>query len=252
MIDQLSSSNSNSTQDMSLLQFKEFKVENFSTISMDLFRSKCSQCSQCSEYLPAKQIRIDTQRFHHYSDPNSFGGATLDTTTLDCGWLRQFLLAFSWRKNYEILFSASPKDCISEPIEISGLRVFALLWILMVHVCTVLYFVSGEILSTIQSHFLWNFINIEIGFSDNKMYKMRHGFNVVQEFIAHGILAFDFHFFLWWVTHKLVQPPIEKFLRDFCFRISVEFALHTCFLSGSNESMSIGYVHVLIHLCTLL
>lgn len=131
---------------MSLLQFKDFKVENFSTISMDLFRSKCSQCSQCSDYFPAKQIRIDTQRFHHYSDPNSFGGTSLDTTILDCGWLRQFLLAFSWRKNYETLFSASPKDCISEPIEISGLRVFALLWILMVHVCTVLYFVSGEIL----------------------------------------------------------------------------------------------------------
>lgn len=136
---------------MSLLQFKEFKVENFSTISMDSVRSKCSQCSQCSEYFPAKQIRIDTQRFNHYTDPNSFGGTSLVSTTLDCGCLRQFLLAFSWRRNVETLFSASPKDCISEPIEISGLRVFALLWILMVHVCTVLYFVSGEILWIINN-----------------------------------------------------------------------------------------------------
>lgn len=159
MIDQLSSTNSNSIQDMSLLQFKEFKVENFSTISVDLVRSKCSQCSQCSEYFPTKQIRIDTQRFHHYSDPNSFGGTTLDTTILDCGWLRQFLLAFSWRRNYETLFSASPKDCISEPFEISGLRVFALLWMLMVHVCTVLYFVSGEILSINQLQYFYKFRN---------------------------------------------------------------------------------------------
>lgn len=146
MIDQLNSSNSNFTQDMSLFQSKEFKVDNFSTIHMDSVKSKCSQCSQCNDYFPTKQIRIDTQRFHHYSEPNSFGGTSLHTPTLDCGWIRQFLLAFSWRRNYETLFSVVPKDCINEPIEISGLRVFALCWILMVHVCTVLYFVSGEIL----------------------------------------------------------------------------------------------------------
>lgn len=47
------------------------------------------------------------------------------------------------------------------------------------------------------SRFPLVFVNIGMGFSDNKMYKMRRPFNVIQEFIAHGILAFDFHFFLW-------------------------------------------------------
>lgn len=58
--------------------------------------------------------------------------------------LRRILLAFSWRRNFEILFSDSPKYCITEVIETVGLRVFCLSWILLVHVCTVLYYVSGK------------------------------------------------------------------------------------------------------------
>lgn len=58
--------------------------------------------------------------------------------------VRRILLAFSWRRNYEILFSDLPKYCINDVIEIVGLRVLCLLWILVVHVCTVLYYVSGK------------------------------------------------------------------------------------------------------------
>lgn len=57
--------------------------------------------------------------------------------------LRRVLIAFSARRNFEMLFSDLPKYCISEVIEISGLRVLCLLWILLFHVCTVLYFISG-------------------------------------------------------------------------------------------------------------
>lgn len=121
---------------------------------------------------------------------------SLNYATPNASFLRCFFLAFSWRKNYKILHSDSPKYCISEVIEISGLRVLAMLWILMVHVCTVLYSVSGEKLSNYKC-FFFSLISKRYFFSDNKIYKNRPGFNFAQEFINNGSIAFDLHFFLW-------------------------------------------------------
>ena len=70
---------------------------------------------------------------------------SLNTDTTRSNALRRILLAFSWRRNFVILFSESPKNCISDVIEIAGLRVLCLLWILLVHICTVLYYVAGKI-----------------------------------------------------------------------------------------------------------
>lgn len=71
-------------------------------------------------------------------------GESASISTTKPSALRYILLAFSWRRNFEILFSDLPKYCINDVIEIAGLRVLCLLWILLVHICTVLYYVAGE------------------------------------------------------------------------------------------------------------
>jgi len=108
------------TPNLGLLQLKEFKIENVSTISMDLLSTKCNQF------------------------PSSPEEISLNIMSSNASFMRRFLLAFSWRKNCEILFSDSPKHCVNDVIEIAGLRLCSLLWILMVNVCTVLYYISGE------------------------------------------------------------------------------------------------------------
>lgn len=72
------------------------------------------------------------------------GDALVDVRQSTLNIFRRFLIAFSWRRNYEILFSSVPKYCINDVIEIVGLRALCLLWILLVHVCTVLYYISGK------------------------------------------------------------------------------------------------------------
>lgn len=76
------------------------------------------------------------------SSDSSNKALNADTTRTNV--LRRMLFSFSWRRNFAILFSESPKNCISDVIEIAGLRVLCLLWILLVHICTVLYYVAGE------------------------------------------------------------------------------------------------------------
>lgn len=58
--------------------------------------------------------------------------------------VQRIVLAFSWRRNFRILFSDLPHHCVADVIDISGLRMLSLLWMLLVHVCTVLYYVAGE------------------------------------------------------------------------------------------------------------
>lgn len=83
-------------------------------------------------------------------DSNS--DASMEIATSTSNPLRRFLLSFSWRRNFEILFSDLPNDCVNDVIEIAGLRVICLLWISMVHVCTVLYYISGKIHITIKQN----------------------------------------------------------------------------------------------------
>ncbi|XP_055303582.1 nose resistant to fluoxetine protein 6-like [Sitodiplosis mosellana] len=133
---------------VNLIRIKELKMEDLSSLSVDFLSSKCTKFSS-----DAGSVSIAS------SNPNS---------------LRALLLAFSWRRNFEILFSDLQRYCISDVIEIAGLRVLCLLWILLVHVTTVLYYVS-----------------------DNKMYKYRtDGSNLVQGILSSGSLAIDTHFFL--------------------------------------------------------
>lgn len=87
------------------------------------------------------------------SDNSSQEALNADTTKSNA--LRRILMAFSWKRNFAILFSESPKNCISDVIEISGLRVLCLLWILLVHICTVLYYVAGKIRKISRYYFLF-------------------------------------------------------------------------------------------------
>lgn len=82
------------------------------------------------------------------SSDNSNEALNGDTTRSNA--LRRILFSFSWRRNFAILFSELPKNCISDVIEIAGLRVLCLLWILLVHICTVLYYVAGEFNYTLR------------------------------------------------------------------------------------------------------
>ncbi|XP_031626081.1 uncharacterized protein LOC116342557 [Contarinia nasturtii] len=139
-----------SLRSVNLLRIKELKMENLSSLSMDFISAKCTKFS------------------------SDMGSVNVEMNNPNGNVLRRILLAFSWRRNFELLFSDKPKFCISEVIEISGLRVLCLLWLLLYHVCIVLYYIS-----------------------DNKMYKFRlDGSNLVQGILSSGSLAVDTHFFL--------------------------------------------------------
>lgn len=87
---------------------------------------------------------------------------------------------------------------MADVIDISGLRMLSLLWMLLVHVCTVLYYVAGERATPVRAT-AGILINKSLGpFSDNKIYKNQFGgFNVMQTILDSGSLSIDTHFFLW-------------------------------------------------------
>lgn len=158
--------------------------------------------------------------------------------------LRRFLLSFSWRRNFEILFSDLPNDCVNDVNEIAGLRVICLLWISMVHVCTVLYYISGKIHIIIkqnQKHSksndqfnqffvlfteqIFGFFFSFVFFSDNKMFKNRSdSSNIFQGILNSGSLAIDTHFFLWY-SHFQVHSCVS--IISFYTRITYSFTF-TC------------------------
>lgn len=82
--------------------------------------------------------------WNEVSASSNSSNSALSSDSTRSNALRRILFSFSWRRNFAILFSEQPKNCISDVIEIAGLRVLCLLWILLVHICTVLYYVAGE------------------------------------------------------------------------------------------------------------
>lgn len=106
--------------------------------------------------------RYERRKFKEYilewnfQFPVSSDAGSVSIAMTNTNILRRILLAFSWRRNFEILFSDLPNYCISDVIEIAGLRVMCLLWILLVHVCTVLYYISGNWIDNSQFHILLN------------------------------------------------------------------------------------------------
>lgn len=57
--------------------------------------------------------------------------------------LRKILLAFSWRKNFTFLMNNDQFDR-NEIAVVCGVQVMCLLWIILIHTCTVLFYVSGK------------------------------------------------------------------------------------------------------------
>lgn len=80
------------------------------------------------------------------SDASSFENSSLSEENA----VRRVLLCFSWRRNMDLLQSSSSKHCIHEVVEVAGLRVLCLLWILLIHVCTIVYYLSGKVESQIE------------------------------------------------------------------------------------------------------
>lgn len=57
--------------------------------------------------------------------------------------LRKILLAFSWRKNISYLINNNRLES-SEIAAVCGVQVICLLWIILIHTCTVLFYVCGK------------------------------------------------------------------------------------------------------------
>lgn len=129
MTESLTAHNGHPKKHVNLVQMKKIKMDNSSTVSLDIISSKCENetCQNSKFRGEAPSRRIKTHIAGH-SD----------------GSLRNLLLAFSWRQNFVLLSSEFTEHCITDVVEISGLRVFCVLWIILVHVTTVLYYVAGE------------------------------------------------------------------------------------------------------------
>lgn len=130
---------------VNLLRIKEFTMDNLSSINMDFLSPKEAKCKQ-TEFpllysIYPNFILCGMKKVSASSDGSN---EALSSDTTKSNALRRILFSFSWRRNFAILFSEQPKNCISDVIEIAGLRVLCLLWILLVHICTVLYYVAGE------------------------------------------------------------------------------------------------------------
>lgn len=138
MAESLTAHNGHAKKHVNLVQVKKIKVDHSSSVSLDIISGKCRNEScpnskYCGE-APSSQ-RMKTQIAGH-SD----------------GSLRNLLLAFSWRQNFVLLSSEFTEHCITDVVEISGLRVFCVLWIILVHVTTVLYYVAGELSNPINNN----------------------------------------------------------------------------------------------------
>lgn len=155
MTECLTVNNMSTNKHVNLVQVKKIKAENqASTISLDIISGKCqdgkhsdafcwhkyTSASSSSLFLSISFVCMATvsrtvPKEHHHRK-GRISGHSNDA-------IRNILLAFSWRQNFRLLTSEFTEHCIMDVIEISGLRVLCVLWILLVHVTTALYFVAG-------------------------------------------------------------------------------------------------------------
>lgn len=148
MAECLTVNNMNTNKHVNLVQVKKIKAENeTSTISLDIISGKCqegkaTQYWNCVWHMTFVLIEAHfLHRLHSASKEHRQSRITGHSNNS----LKNLLLAFSWRQNLVLLSSEFSEHCIMDVIEISGLRVLCVLWILLVHVTTVLYFVAGKL-----------------------------------------------------------------------------------------------------------
>lgn len=86
-----------------------------------------------------------SMEFFFTKDSNSSDSSSMGKSSLThINPLRSALLCFSWRRNMGILYSSASKHCIHDVVEVAGLRALSLLWILLIHVCTFVYYLAGK------------------------------------------------------------------------------------------------------------
>ncbi len=111
--------NINTNKHVNLVQVKKIKAQNSApaTISLDIIAGKCD-----------------------------YAGNHNDGIHLNCksnSAMRKTLLAFSWRKNIRYLMNNNQLES-NEIGAVCGVQVVCIMWIILVHTCTVLFYVAGE------------------------------------------------------------------------------------------------------------
>ncbi len=110
--------NINTNKHVNLVQVKKIKAQNSgsATISLDIIAGKCDYVNH-------------NDRTHQNCKSNSA--------------LRKTLLAFSWRKNI-CYFMTDDQFERNEIAAVCGVQVVCIMWIILVHTCTVLFYVCGK------------------------------------------------------------------------------------------------------------
>lgn len=103
-------------------------------------RPSCSSVSILYAPLNPNWLLLSAPNCVEYYSPTSSPASSTSHTVV-----QNIFLSFSWRRNFRILFSDLPHHCIADVTDISGLRLLSMSWMLLVHVCTVIYYVAGEL-----------------------------------------------------------------------------------------------------------
>lgn len=113
--------NINTNKHVNLVQVKKIKAQNSAsaTISLDIIAGKCDYVNH-------------NDRVHNNRKSNDA--------------MKKTLLAFSWRKNINYLMMSSSNNQLecNEISAVCGVQVVCILWIILVHTCTVLFYVCGK------------------------------------------------------------------------------------------------------------
>ncbi|XP_037028727.1 nose resistant to fluoxetine protein 6-like [Bradysia coprophila] len=140
--------NINTNKHVNLVQVKKIKAQNSAsaTISLDIIAGKCDYVNHNGK------VR-----------QNCKSNSTA----------RKIVLAFSWRKNLNHLMNANQFEC-NEIAAVCGVQVVGVMWIMLVHTCTVLSYVC-----------------------DNKVYRnSKYNFGILAAIINTGSFSIDTFFFL--------------------------------------------------------
>lgn len=132
--------NINTNKHVNLVQVKKIKSDNSAsaTISLDIIAGKCDYGELTFRlfFFCGSTNRNIFDFVVNHSDrvnPNCRSNSTA----------RKTLLAFLWRKNIAYLMSNNRLES-NEIAAVCGIQVMCSLWIILVHTCTVLFYVSGK------------------------------------------------------------------------------------------------------------
>lgn len=133
--------NINTNNHVNMVKVQKIRTENNPTISLDIITGNCE---------------------------NSIKNRDLN----ESGLFSKLFLSFSWYSNYNDLISHS-NISTSDITAIHGLKVFCLLWIILINTYTVLFHVA-----------------------DNKLYRKDGDFNFIEFIVENGSFSIDTFFFL--------------------------------------------------------